>query len=636
MAKRDIEKEIHNFFQKKNVSLAWRKPYEDVWERNKNYLKTKFFPELEKSDYLEKICVNMVHPHVRVVVPAIYSKNPDILVNPRRKDEELFELLSKRAATFQKVLKYYIKELDLKSEFKLSILDGVLAGHAWMKVGYETQFENLDLEDNSTIIDKMLTKIGLQPKEEDEHLFTNVKITSENPWALRTSYKDIVVPALSRRDSELGWIAERFILPYEEVMENPDFDTKGLKPNANANNLLAKIRGASYDPKNLPDGNKEEYVIFWEVWKRKDKTVCVIAEDHYENYLQEKESAYTYLDSKFHPYFMLRFNEIPDEFYPDSDITPAEPQMLELNETRTQMINHTRRFNRKYAAKPGALTPEAKTALREGEDGVIIEVSEQYSEDPVTSTIMPIIDAPLPPEVFAVESRVKDDIFTILGTQDYASQSSGGARSATEAQIIAAQSRFRVEERIDLIGEFAGKVIKAVGQICLKNIDKEKAMQILGLEGVYWRQYNDDEDIRGEFEYDVIYGSTTPVSKEIEREQYFQFFSMANGNPIFNQLKISLELANRFRDYLMDDPETYLEPKIAKMLQIQLVQAIMAGEVGPQGSTNGTGSNSAPGRVPDPGKRKQGNLRERQASGGMSGSKPRTPGGKGGTAAKTY
>jgi len=59
-------------------------------------------------------------------------------------------------------------------------------------------------------------------------------------------------------------------------------------------------------------------------------------------------------------------------------------------------------------------------------------------------------NAQLPPEVYAVESRVKDDIYTILGTSDYASRASGGARTATEASIISLQTQNRVRE-IDLL-----------------------------------------------------------------------------------------------------------------------------------------------------------------------------------------
>jgi len=48
------------------------------------------------------------------------------------------------------------------------------------------------------------------------------------------------------------------------------------------------------------------------------------------------------------------------KFYPMSDIEPAEPQLLELNELVPQMVTHRRRYNRRYITKPGAFDPQSK------------------------------------------------------------------------------------------------------------------------------------------------------------------------------------------------------------------------------------------------------------------------------------
>jgi len=57
-------------------------------------------------------------------------------------------------------------------------------------------------------------------------------------------------------------------------------------------------------------------------------------------------------------------------------------------------------------------------------------------------------DAQLPPEVYAVESRVKDDIYNNSRNSDYASRASGGARTATEASIISSQTQNRVQREL--------------------------------------------------------------------------------------------------------------------------------------------------------------------------------------------
>jgi len=638
MPKRDIEKEISTFFAKKNVSLAWRQEYEKSWDRNINYLKSKFWSP-EDLMYEDKVAVNLVHPHVRVVVPAVYSKNPDIEVKFRRRDPEMFEILTKRVATIQKLLRYYLKELDMKTEFKLCVLDAVLTGHAWIKTGMEYQFKvyNSQPDSSKNLVDNLLDAIGMNT-EEDESVFMNYKITKKTPWCLRTSYKQMIVPAFSRRPEELPWIAEQLILPYQDVMDDPDLNTRGLKPSANANDLLRSLVGASFNPKDFPDCDKEEYVILYNVYYEKDKRMCLIAEDFTEHYLMEEDSPYTNTDSGYHPYDMLRFNEVPDEFYPESDITPAEPQMLELNNLRSAQMNHIKRVSkRKYFSRSSALAEDGKKALRDGIDGSVVEIDQQYSDDPIDSIIGPIQDAPIDPQVFATESRTKDDIWNVLGTTNYASQSSGGANSATEAQIVATQSQFRVEERVDCINEFAGKVVKKLLQICLKNLTQADVIKILGEEdGIFWRQYKNDDDIRREFIADLKYGSTTPVNKANKLERFMQLYAVAQQNPmVFNQLKFSQELLENARDFLSDEPEKYLNPKIAQMLQELMMKQILSGQM-PENALGAQGQPQGTPRVPDVGKRKVGDVRGAQASGGMQSKPPRTPGGKGGTAEKVY
>lgn len=568
------EEDVKKWMRQIYLSLAWRKDYEDTWDRIIGMLKSKYFDKLSDED---RICVNMVHPHVRVVVPAIYSRNPDVLVSPKKFDSlASAELITKRAEVIQRVLKYLVKELDLKTEVKLCIIDAILTGQACVKTGYETEFseDERDLV-KPTLISELLVSLGIKEKpaekpEEEEYL-TNQKITYEQPWALRVSPYDVIVPVLSRRPEELYWIGERIIHPYDQVMANDRYDTKGLKPSANANQLLASLRG--YKHKSLNYGDDCQYVILYEIWDGIEKSVITLAEGHNKP-LEVKDSEYTFLDSKYHPYRFLRFNEVPDEFYPESDIEPAEPQLEELNETRTQQMAHRKRYNRKYISKPGAFDPTAKQQLKEGEDGTVVEHSNILLDTPISEIIYPIADAAMPADVYAFETRIKDDIFTILGTSDYASQASGGARTATEANIIATQSRFRVEERIDLVGQFVGGIVRNLAQIAQKFMTPEQIKDIVGMDALYWVQLQRDADIRGEFLYDIVYASSAPINREVDREQFAQFYGMAANDPYYNQIKLRLELARKFA---LDNPESWLEPKIAEIIEKQRLAAAKQG-----------------------------------------------------------
>lgn len=621
------KEEVKKWKREIELSLEWRKPYQAMWERNIDYFKGLVY---EESSTEHRIAVNMVYPYIRVAIPAIYSKNPDVIVSPRKRVNFSDEVMRKRAEVMQKLLRYLLKELDVKTEVKLCLLDAILTGHSWVKTGYETEFleEQKENKKKESIIDSLLKVAGLAGDDEDEaydeeNAYGNSKILSERPWALRCSPFDMLVPAFSKRPDELYWVGERCIIPYDKAMENDDWDTDGLKPSLNANELLASLRGGYKD---VPYANDMKYIIKYEIWDRDSKQIITLS-DELERPLQVKDSEYTFLNSKYHPYVNLRFTELLDEFYPYSDITPAEPQLLELNDTRTQLNTHRKRYNRRYATKPGALSNVAKADLREGADGLIFEVEPTYAEQPLEETIMPVTDAPLPPEVYASEARVKDDILNILGTNDYATQESGGARTATEAAIVAAQSRFRVEERIDVVGTFVLEIITNLSQISQRFMGVKEISNILGLDAVYWVQTSSIKELRMNFLFDVVYGSSAPINRDIDREQFNKFYAMTKDDPYYDQIKLRLELARKY----VDNAESWLVPQIAQELEKQRLAAAKTGALlgMPQNAQAGLG---AVGRLPRPGTGRNAILSDSSANGEAETELPPVTGGRGGTA----
>jgi hypothetical protein len=615
---------IRSIFTEIDISKAWRKEKEEEWDKNIGYLKGEFYDDPSE---LDRVCVNMVYPHVRVVIPAIYSRNPDITINPQVYGDNVSDLAYKRAEILQRVMKYYIRELGIKGEVKLCLLDAILTGMAWIKLGYETEFTDDSVEDTKeTIISKILKFTGIKQGEDEEEFQPNEKIVNERMWALRVSPYDIFVPALSRRPEELYKIWERIILPYDMVMENKDYDTTGLKPSTNANELLASLRG--FKGKNLQIANDSKFVVLYECWDGMSGEMYTIAEG-FDKPLEQKETGYNYLDSRYHPYISLRFNEIVDEFYPSSDIKPAEPQMLELNEARTQMTIHRKRYNRRYITRPGAFDPQAVEALKLGEDATVLEHTPTYADTPLADIIQPITDAALPAEIYQTEKRVKDDIYNILGTMDYASQGNG-ARTATEASIIATQSKYRVDERIDIVGEFVERIIRGLAQIAQYHMDQDKVEPILGMDAVYWRQVQDRDILRGEYSYKVMYGSSAPVNREVEKQQFMQFYSLARNDPYFNQVMLRLQLARKFD---LENPESWLVPQIINVIEQQRMAAAKKGLL-LETSQDALGTTQPPGmgvQSQSQEKLPTGQPRGLPGDTGAADTEPSIPGGKGGT-----
>ena len=74
--------------------------------------------------------VNFVFEFVKVLVGAIYAKDPYIFVRARVKKRHVF------AETMERVINYYWRELELKNKIKQAILDAVLQPPGFIELGF--------------------------------------------------------------------------------------------------------------------------------------------------------------------------------------------------------------------------------------------------------------------------------------------------------------------------------------------------------------------------------------------------------------------------------------------------------------------------------------------------------------------
>ena len=85
------------------------------------------------------------------------------------------------------------------------------------------------------------------------------------------------------------------------------------------------------------------------------------------------------------------------------------PQQKEINALRSFLSNASRRDARIYLARKGALDADAFTDLKSGEDGVIIEVDEQYSGN-LQNVVVPISHGPISSNMLQTMSMADADI----------------------------------------------------------------------------------------------------------------------------------------------------------------------------------------------------------------------------------
>ena len=113
---------------------------------------------------------------------------------------------------------------------------------------------------------------------------------------------------------------------------------------------------------------------------------------------------------------MLRNYDIPDHFYPMGELEAIEPLQMELNQTRTQMMNHRKRFSRKWLYKESAFDVDGRSALESDEDNVLVPV---IAEEALSGVIAPMPAVMSPPEFYNQSELISGDINQVSGVSEY-------------------------------------------------------------------------------------------------------------------------------------------------------------------------------------------------------------------------
>ena len=217
---------------------------------------------------------------------------------------------------------------------------------------------------------------------------------------------------------------------------------------------------------------------------------------------------------------MLRNYEIPEYFYPMGELEAIEPLQQELNATRTQMMNHRKRFSRKWLYKESAFDADGRAALESDEDNVMVPV---ISEEALGGVITPMPAVISPPEFYNQSSLITNDIDRISGISEYAR----GAlpeirRTATEAGIIQDAANARASDKLAIIEKAIADAARRLVMLAQQYMTGEQAVRVAGKDATnVWVEFDRDY-IQGEFDFDVEAGSTQPVNESFRRQMALQ------------------------------------------------------------------------------------------------------------------
>lgn len=501
----------------------------EQWKRNAKYLRC-VWPDLSPSD----IAVNSIFANQNTIRPTLYFKNPKISVTPAgpvfQKDELGNEILgpdgkpllvdnAAAARLFGSKLNYELKEIKFKKTLKKVINDTIAPyGIGWAKVGYQ-----------------VLT-VGGRNLDRD---------TKVSYWVQRVDPRNLVYHWNCNDVDNNIFFAERLILTRSEAENDYGFRIpKGY---------VAKLPDFMKDKAESANLSREDHslVIAWEYY---DLTTDAV---YWTLDCQSPNSVYDFPkdpDVETYPfegacYVPLTFNEDNEDIIPVSDVEPVEDQANARNFIRTKQVKHVSWYGTETLYEDQALTETDIDKTKETNHGLYTKVAAgALSGNKIQVRGTP----PMGNDNYQMDEILAGDMRETLGITEYQQGSAGAASTkATIGQIVQNSAIVRVEERRDKIHDFVIEIVRRLAAMIQYFGNDEEYINLNGedftdefIEGLKNEYgYNPKipflrlpkKDIQGEFSYDFSIEDMIMRPKDVQFQQWTQFFQVATQNPIAYQ-----------------------------------------------------------------------------------------------------
>ena len=516
-------------------SKKWRsnEQYENDWKRYIDLYRGRQYASAPVTDQL---IVNLIFSTINTMAPAVAVNNPRFVVNARKPEA------ADKAVITEEVLNYLWRTHRYHDEFRLAVNDWLVIGHGWLKVGYkfvkppEEKKASDDLSEPGE--SDGATTTGIDDREDIEgNVESEMYVADDRPFLERLSPFDMFVDPDARHPKEMCWIAQRVWRPIQDVQVDERYSaTARKKVSSKSWSRWSTSEGDQDGRRDKPDKGPKSYVEVIEFYDIKRKTVSTFAldaEDASEKssfLIKPKPMPY----AMGHPFEMIRNYEVSDSFYPLGDVCQIESLQLELNSTRTQMLNHRKRFQRKWLYNSDAFDRDGVTALQSEVDNTMIPVN----ADDIASAVVPMPAVITPTDFYDQSGLITNDIDRVSGVSDYQRGGNNAMkRTATEAAMIQDAANARGADRLAKIEGSLARLGERIIGLMQQFLTGEQVARIVTMPGKVWVPY-DSEYIQGEFDFEVAAGSTEPQNETFRRQSALQlvdasmpFLEMGVANP---------------------------------------------------------------------------------------------------------
>lgn len=472
--------------------------------------------------------VNMVLPHLSMIINSVVSRDPKFIVTPTGGDEQVVE---RNAMIARNILDYFWKRTEATSTLRDITQDMVLLGNGFGKTGWSYSESTVDrtpeeqMSNVSNLISsakEVASESGMSLSESDiSEIVQSVTLSEQlveldEPYLEYVSPYDILVPANSRRMSSVRWVAQKMRIALEDIKGNPLFDkvaVEGIVPDTSYTDLDT-VKQYENTEQALPE--VFTHATIYEFYDMKARTITIFQENG-EVPLFEGEIPY---EHRYSPFVHMRnFSDGGSTFWAFGDMENIAGVQLMINEIMSSELNDLKRVGNKYFINRQYLTPEITKALQSNTpDGVIpIDLPNGTS---FSEIMQPVQRIATPSDNYIMENKLQDYMQKLLGISDFQMGNAAAASrvSGTASAAIEGASTTRALEKMTNVENAAREVATRILALCQQFLDNERAIRIAGPNAPVWLQVT-EADIEGEFSIEVEGGSTSAINPATRRRE---------------------------------------------------------------------------------------------------------------------
>ena len=485
------------------------------WHTYRQYYRGEF--EGWGRDVYDYLPSNETFGLARSVVPRVYFRNPYIMVSQRQPQGQGKEIWAKIVEGMDNWL---IQEMNLKQTLKTCILDEFFTSRGIVKVGYDSEFGF-----------NMQTPAGEQEVKGEY----NVNVKTGMPWVERVDPELYFVPYGTRVGTNMEWADHMVIKQTEDAKRSPLY--KNMSDLEGTHLDMALL---SHEKQQLYQEMEREatWVAIHEIRDaRRKEIVAVVLPD--KRIIRGPEEDVLQIEGL--PFVDFTFNEDVEYYWGPSTARIIEPQQLEINEARTQLMLHRRIDLKKFLFDGNRITDDEIDKFMSEDVGPGIKVKGPPRE--VALELQPS----MPPDLAAYTDLIRGDMRAAVGMgRQQMAELAGGRKTATESQIVQQAHDIRMDEKKDVMADTLTTVMRKVNQIVFSFWDQERVTEVVGFDGArYWVAYT-PQAIKGEYDLKVDVESMTPTTKALRRKDLVQIIQALSQNPNANLDYLMRMLAREF------------------------------------------------------------------------------------------